>query len=101
MEHAMRRIRLLAFAMLASASAPALAAPCAGFTDVDTSNPNQVGFCPSVEWIRNRGVTTGCGGTLYCPDADVTRLSMAAFMKRLGHAHTPFDLPGVAAASAV
>lgn len=99
----MRRIRLLAFAVLASASAPALSAPCAGFTDVDTANPGHAGFCPSVEWLKNRAVTTGCipDGTAYCPDASVTRLAMAAFMKRLGEALTPFDLPVVAAASAV
>lgn len=65
------------------------AAPCAGFTDVDTSDPVQAGFCPSVEWIKNRNVTTGCGGGLYCPDPPVIRLHMAAFMKRLGEALTP------------
>jgi hypothetical protein len=67
-------------------TAPALAAPCAGFTDVDTVT--DAAFCPSVEWLRNRGVTTGCGGTLYCPNAPVSRLAMAAFMKRLGAALT-------------
>jgi hypothetical protein len=76
--------------------APAFAAPCAGFTDVDDSN---VTFCPSVEWIKNRSITLGCTTTTYCPDNPVTRLQMAAFMKRLGDALSPAvttfeDAPG-------
>lgn len=58
----------------------ALAAPCAGFTDVDTSSP----FCANVAWMKNRGITLGCTATLYCPDEFVTRLQMAAFLYRLG-----------------
>jgi hypothetical protein len=63
----------------------AAAAPCAGFTDVDTSSP----FCPNVEWIKNRKVTLGCTVTAYCPNDPVSRLQMAAFMNRLGTALTP------------
>ncbi|HEX6945491.1 MAG TPA: hypothetical protein VF196_04800 [Casimicrobiaceae bacterium] len=63
----------------------ALAAPCAGFTDVDGASL----FCPSVEWIKNRSVTTGCTATEYCPSSPVSRLAMAAFMNRLGNALTP------------
>ena len=65
---------------------PAAAAPCAGFTDVDDSS---VAFCPSVEWIRNRSITLGCTTTTYCPNDPVTRLQMAAFMRRLGDALSP------------
>jgi hypothetical protein len=80
-------------------AAPALAAPCAGFTDVDDANPNHTPFCSSVEWIKNRGVTLGCTTTTYCPDNPVTRLQMAAFMRRLGDALSPAvtsfeDAPG-------
>lgn len=61
-------------------------APCAGFTDVDDMN----GFCPNVDWLKNRAVTLGCtSATLYCPGDTVLRLSMAAFMNRLGVALTP------------
>ena len=62
------------------------AAPCAGFTDVlDTDL-----FCPNVQWLKNRSITLGCtSSTLYCPTDTVTRLSMAAFMNRLGTALTP------------
>jgi hypothetical protein len=89
------RMRPLLLALgLACAAGPAFAQSCAGFSDVEASSP----FCPSVEWLRNRGVTTGCGaGTTYCPNDAVTRLSMAAFMKRLGDALTPVDLPPASA----
>ena len=63
----------------------AAAAPCAGFTDVDTTSP----FCPNVEWLKNRKVTLGCTATTYCPNDPVSRLQMAAFMNRLGTALTP------------
>lgn len=80
---------LAAFTALSAAAPPALGAPCAGFVDVDDTNPNQSGFCSSIEWIRNRGVTVGCTATEYCPDANVTRMQMAAFMRRLGDTLTP------------
>jgi len=79
------------------ASGAAAAAPCAGFTDVDDTSS----FCPNVEWLKNRQVTLGCtSATLYCPTEVVTRLSMSAFMNRLGIALTPVDLPVVSAAPA-
>ncbi|MCL4762164.1 MAG: hypothetical protein KJ018_10400, partial [Burkholderiales bacterium] len=56
------------------------AAQCDGFGDVTGDSP----FCPSVSWMKNRSVTTGCGGGNYCPSPDVSRLAMAAFMQRLG-----------------
>jgi hypothetical protein len=56
--------------------------PCGGFSDVDPGSA----FCPNVEWLKNRQVTLGCVAGLYCPDASVIRLSMAAFMNRIGAA---------------
>ena len=83
-----------AFALAAAAASPAaVAAPCGGFTDVDDSNPGQAPFCANVEWLKNRSITLGCTSTtLYCPTDNVTRLSMAAFMNRLGTALTPVFL---------
>ncbi len=84
-------MRIASFAAVATASwlfaasSSAVAAPCADFTDVEDTSP----FCPSVEWMKNRAVTTGCTGTEYCPDDAVSRLAMAAFMQRLGVALTP------------
>lgn len=64
----------------------ALAAPCAGFTDVDDANA----LCPDVDWLKNRAITLGCtSATQYCPNDAVSRLSMAAFLNRLGTALTP------------
>jgi hypothetical protein len=66
----------------------ASAAPCSGFADVDHSS----GFCPNVEWLKNRSITLGCAAGAYCPNDAVSRLAMAAFMNRLGTALTPAQL---------
>jgi len=88
-----RRLAVLACLV---AGAPALAQSCAGFTDV----PGASQFCPNVEWLKNRQITLGCTSTtLYCPNGVVTRISMAAFMNRMGDALTPFELGRVAADS--
>ncbi len=63
---------------------------CGGFTDVDPSNP----FCVNVSWLKNRAITLGCAAGLYCPDATVSRLSMAAFLNRFGTALTASLLSG-------
>lgn len=72
----------LAFAL---ATSPALAAPCAGFADVQDTDS----FCTAVEWLKNRSITLGCAATLYCPGAAVSRAAMALFLNRLGSALTP------------
>jgi hypothetical protein len=95
------RNRLLYIATLLAlglSAGPAAALPCAGFTDVEDTSP----FCPNVEWLKNRAVTTGCTSTtLYCPTDAVSRLAMAAFMNRLGKALTPVTLHKEALASNV
>jgi hypothetical protein len=82
------RSLLVAFAtalVLSPTCTPSHAAPCAGFGDVDATNP----FCANVEWLKNRQVTIGCNGpSVYCPNEVVTRLSMATFLSRLGNALT-------------
>jgi hypothetical protein len=50
----------------------------ATFSDVPVTHT----FFQSVEALRASGITTGCGGTNYCPDATVTRGQMAAFLAR-------------------
>ena len=86
-------------AAVSIAIAPAaLAAPCAGFTDVDDASA----FCPNVEWLKNRQITLGCtSATTYCPGDAVIRLAMAAFMNRLGTALTPAQFPVDAAPGAI
>jgi hypothetical protein len=49
-----------------------------GFADVPDSNL----YCPWIRQLALDGITGGCGGGNYCPDAPVTRGSMAAFLQR-------------------
>ncbi|HTY42708.1 MAG TPA: S-layer homology domain-containing protein [Thermoanaerobaculia bacterium] len=56
--------------------APAPAA--ATFGDVSTSHP----FFQYVEALVTSGVTGGCGGGNYCPDAPLTRGQMAVFLSK-------------------
>jgi hypothetical protein len=75
------------------------AAPCAGFIDVQDTDA----FCPSVAWMKNRGVTTGCTATAYCPNDAVTRLQMAGFLSRMDRVlpMTLVDANGIAIGSVV
>jgi hypothetical protein len=53
----------------------------ATFGDVPTSHP----FYQFIEALAASGITGGCGGGNYCPDANVTRGQMAVFLaKALG-----------------
>jgi hypothetical protein len=47
------------------------------FTDDGTSTHE-----PNINALRAAGLTSGCGGTRYCPSAAVTREQMAAFLHR-------------------
>jgi hypothetical protein len=48
------------------------------FTDVPPANP----FYRFIETLLHVGVTSGCGGTSYCPDGSTTREQMAVFLLR-------------------
>ncbi len=72
----------------------ALLGPCyvppaatGSFADVPVSNA----FAPWIEDLANRGITTGCGPSLYCPSQTVTRKQMAVFLlkTRLGAFYQP------------
>ena len=85
-----RALSILVAGPLLLASQALHAAQCtqgpSSFTDVATTDI----FCTDVQWLKNRGVTLGCGtGTEYCPSDVVTRASMALFMKRLAEAILP------------
>ena len=47
------------------------------FTDVANSP-----FMFDIMWLADSGITSGCGGTSFCPTTDVTRGQMAAFLAR-------------------
>ena len=71
---------LLAVVVLAVAIPVAVSAATQRFTDVP---PTDWAY-DDVEWLASAGLTNGCGdGTAFCPDGDVTRREMAAFMHRL------------------
>jgi hypothetical protein len=69
-----------AIALLAGVLVVPTAVYAAGgaFTDDDTSV-----FENDINWMADNGITTGCTPTQYCPDDNVTRGQMAAFMRRL------------------
>lgn len=52
---------------------------------------------PWIEELVSRGVTAGCGGGNYCPDASVTRAQMAVFLLKTaeGSSYTPPACTGV------
>src|SRR5215469_13403768 len=76
----MRRFALLLGFALSLITTSAVAQNCDGFVDVLASNP----FCPDVTWLKTYGLTKGCDATHFCPNDNVSRLEMAAFMHRLG-----------------
>ena len=39
-------------------------------------------FEAEITWLYQRGITTGCGTNVFCPDAAVTREQMASFLAR-------------------
>ncbi|MBL8227084.1 MAG: S-layer homology domain-containing protein [Bryobacterales bacterium] len=71
------------------------------FTDVPSSHQ----FFRYIQKLRELGITTGCSTTAYCPNSEVTRGQMAAFIVRarlgitagqpLSHETTPYftDVP--------
>jgi hypothetical protein len=44
--------------------------------------PRTSGFYPFIETLLHRSVTSGCGGTSYCPSESTTREQMAVFTLR-------------------
>ncbi|MFO1311183.1 MAG: hypothetical protein U1F41_03865 [Burkholderiales bacterium] len=87
----MRKPLLLAAFLLICVASPARAQFCPGvspwvFDDVLASDP----FCGFITWMADNGITLGCvtidaNHRLYCPNDNVTRKQMAAFMNRLGN----------------
>ena len=51
------------------------------FGDVPVSSP----LAPWIEELARLAITTGCGGTSYCPASSVTRGQMAVFMAKTFH----------------
>jgi glucose/arabinose dehydrogenase len=88
------RAQMAVFLLKASLGSGYVPPVCAGiFGDV---------ACPSLfaNWIEDlsvRGITAGCGGGNYCPDASVTRQQMAVFLLKTsqGSAYVPPTCGGI------
>ena len=59
----------------------------ATFNDVPVSHP----FFRYIEALAAAGITGGCGGNSYCPDAPVKRGQMAVFLAKALGLHWPWD----------
>jgi N-acetylmuramoyl-L-alanine amidase len=72
------RAQMAVFLLLTREGAGYVPPACttAPFADVPTSSP----YCRWIRELVNRGITSGCGGGNYCPDAAVNRGSMAVFL---------------------
>jgi hypothetical protein len=73
-----RRRRLALAAALAALLLPAVALANHQFTDVPTDHT----FHTNIGNLFTAGLTTGCTPTSFCPDANVTRGQMSAFLNR-------------------
>ena len=92
----MRRFALLLGFALSLLATSAIAQDCDSFTDVPASSP----FCPDVSWLVTYSITKGCAPSQFCPNEDVSRLQMAAFMHRLVESGPVFTQSGNAFGSA-
>ena len=75
---------LLAMSLVAVVLIPAAAVASHQFTDVPTGNI----FHDDVSWLSDNDITKGCNPPAndnYCPDDNVTRQQLAAFLHRLGN----------------
>ena len=75
----MRRLIALGLGLVVLAIPTAVFALGGTFNDDDQSI-----FEADIEWMADAGITKGCNleGTRYCPDSEVTRGQMAAFLHR-------------------
>jgi hypothetical protein len=84
----MRKSTFVALLVAGMLVIPAVVYASHQFTDVPDSNT----FHNSIDWMKDNNITVGCNppaNTQYCPNDDVTRGQMAAFMKRLSENAVP------------
>jgi hypothetical protein len=74
------RAQMAVFLMRAMRGADFRPSPATGarFGDV----PQEDVFAPWIEELADAGITSGCGGSNYCPNDAVTRAQMAVFLVR-------------------
>jgi len=79
---ARRRVTTVAATLALIIAVPVAVIAAHSFDDVPDSNQ----FHESIEWMQENGITIGCNppaNTQYCPEDNVSRQQMAAFMRRL------------------
>jgi hypothetical protein len=88
---AVTRAQMAVFLLKGKLGADHVPPACTGavFTDVPCTGGT---FDPWIEELASLGVTGGCGGGRYCPDAPVTREQMAVFLLKAKNGST-FDPP--------
>jgi len=72
------RDQMAVFLLLAKEGPGYVPPPCttSPFIDISASSP----FCPWIQELAERGITTGCGSGLFCPGFPVTRDQMSVFL---------------------
>ena len=79
---AVTRAQMAVFLLKAENGSAFVPPTCAGlFTDTPCPGP----FTDWIEALAGEGITAGCGGGNYCPDAPVTRQQMAVFLLKTEH----------------
>jgi len=69
-------------AVFLETSLGAVAPACGGNIFIDVTEPLLgAGFCGFIEKLASDGITGGCGGSNFCPNAPVTRGQMATFIE--------------------
>jgi hypothetical protein len=79
---ARRRVTTVAATLALIIAVPIAVIAAHSFDDVPDSNQ----FHESIAWMQENGITIGCNppaNTQYCPEDNVSRQQMAAFMRRL------------------
>ena len=79
---ARRRVTTIVATLAVIIAVPVAVIAAHSFDDVPDSNQ----FHESIAWMQENGITIGCNppaNTLYCPEDNVSRQQMAAFMRRL------------------
>lgn len=84
----LRSITIAALVIVSMLAGAGVAVASHQFGDVPNSNP----FHDQIDFLAERGVTLGCGGGNFCPNANVTRQEMAAFLERSARALSPVVL---------
>jgi hypothetical protein len=73
---------MAAFLLKAEHGSTYVPPPCAG-TFADVACPSL--FADWIEQLATEGVTSGCGGSNYCPSSPNTRGQMAVFLTKTFH----------------